>query len=109
MTEPTSPLPPPVNRPLLTRDLGRLGRSLASTAEGRLPAALRWTLSKSGVDLSQASSGISSAPLALDDETLALLLDALSIEIGAIRGVRAPLEMTPELEVALGRLRTAIS
>jgi hypothetical protein len=109
MTEPTSPPPPPIDRDLLSRDLARLVRPLASIAEAKLPLPLRWALSKAGADLTQVSSEISSTPLALDDGTLALLLDALATEIGAIRGVRSPLEMTPELEAALARFRSVIA
>ncbi|MHB8420642.1 MAG: globin family protein [Myxococcales bacterium] len=106
MTEPTSP--PPIDRELLSRDLIRLGHSIAVLADRRLPAPLKWALQRSGVDLSRVSSEISSHPLALDDGTLALLIDALAIELGAIRGVRAPLEVTPELEAAFARLRAVV-
>ncbi len=109
MTEPTSP--PPVDRELLSRDLTRLGRALASRTAALLPPPLLWALRRSGVDLSRPSGPISSAPqalLALDDATIACLLDALATEIGAVRGVRAPVEPTPELEAALERLARAV-
>ena len=106
MTDLTSP--PPIDRPLLTRDLARVAASVATVAEGRLPFPIRWALLKAGTDLSRVSSEISSQPLALDDDDWALILDAIAIEIGAIRGVRSPLEVTPALRAALERLRATV-
>ena len=97
---------PPINRPLLKRDAEALPRLLAASLHSALPMPLRVALSRAALtqQLSAAFSRIAESP----DADLVALIDALGVELGAIRGARAPIDgeylrVHPELAGALDR------
>lgn len=101
----TDPSPPLVNRELLAADLERLSAVVDRVLTGRLPKALLRSVRAFGVDPTRMTWQTLSRVSDLDDRELAVLIEALAIELGAIRGVREPLrDPSPELTAALVRL-----
>ncbi len=95
-----------IDRPLLQRDLEALPRLLAPSLHGALPKPLRMMVSQEVLtrELSQACLRLAES----SDDDLALLIDALGNELGALRGLREPigaayLEAHPTLPGALDR------
>jgi siroheme synthase (precorrin-2 oxidase/ferrochelatase) len=98
--------PPFLDRELLSRDLERIAAAIATLVQRRLPLPIRLALQTrgQGQGLSAMIGEDLRALLDLTDEDAATLLDALATELGALRGVRAPLRASPALQAAYRRL-----
>lgn len=97
---------PLIDRPLLSRDLEALPGLLAGSLHSALPGPLKLMVSREVLtrELSQACSRLWGSP----DADLAGLIDALALELGAIRGFLPPLDRAyldahPGLAEALDR------
>lgn len=94
---------PPLNRSRIQADLDLFSHRVAEELDTRMPGYLRAGLAMAGLDLGRRISSASSALTALSDEDLTALIDAAAQELGAWRGVRDPVTLTPELQGALAR------
>jgi hypothetical protein len=112
----------PINRPRLTEDLDRLAGSISALLApamtgvlADLPRPIRSVLLAAlpvGTNESSLYPMISSSTsrlLALTDDDLAVLVDALAHELGVIRNARTPRAQAPELEAAVAHLREVLS
>jgi hypothetical protein len=97
---------PPIDRQILRQDLRLLPRLLAGSLHSALPMPLRMAVSREVLiqQLSGACSRLAESP----DADLVPLIDTLGQELGAIRGILAPidqayLEAHPGLAAALDR------
>lgn len=96
-------LPPP-DRSAMQADLEALARSVSSLIDTRMPRFLRQALTMAGVDPGRRILQACSAPTALRDDELVVLIEAAAQELGAWRGVRPAATRTPELEAAVRHL-----
>ncbi len=101
--------PPPaqLDRAQLETDLRRLCQGIGDRFLARLSPVLRLALSRSRVDLGQATWDAFSPVLGCSDDELSTAIDALGITMGAWRAANAPLD--PEiLDAALAPLWRAL-
>ena len=108
--EPSEPTRPPIDRELISRDLGHLAQILAPLVEARLPSGAMALMAMGG--LPPVASLVADSlrrVLDLSDDDLAELIDAFGVELGAWRGLRRPLGSEyatahPKVQLAATRL-----
>ena len=108
--EPNEPTRPPIDRDLISRDLGHLATILAPLVEARLPSTAMALMALRG--LPPVASLVADSfrrVLDLSDDELGSLIDAAGVELGAWRSARMPIGSDyvtahPEIQPAAAHL-----